>query len=216
MSKLTKVRLAIFGIGLFVFLIFQIADIGISGVIENAPSYGYLFAGVCVIIGIQYIWRLLFCQGLSFGKGRKFELTSIAEGVLHTVNAAVIVGIGSSLWVNSMEWYEYILPILMCLLPIASSFNYYMNRKDVVILYPSEIYYVNNNESGTFKYTSYSFYRAESNALSSSFTKTDSWHLSFKNEKGKSLHFDLKDMNLAGHKHAMQKFLKSIGAVEQR
>ena len=216
MSKLTKVRLAVFGFALILFLVFQVVESGFSGVLENAQYYGYILAGISLILGIQFLWRLIFCQGRSFGQGRKFELTGVAEGVLHTFNFALIGGIGYSLWVSPMAWYEYILPVLMCLLPLASSFNYYINRKDAITLYSGDLHYVNNNESGAFKYNSYSFYRAESNALSSSFTKTDSWHVSFKNVKGKAIDFDLKDMNLAGHKNAMEKYLKSIGAVEQR
>lgn len=216
MSKLTKVRLAVFGFALILFLVFQVVESGFSGVLENAQYYGFILAGISLILGIQFLWRLIFCQGRSFGQGRKFELTGVAEGVLHTFNIALIGGIGYSLWVSPMAWYEYILPVLMCLLPLASSFNYYINRKDAITLYPGDLHYVNNNESSAFKYNSYSFYRAESNALSSSFTKTDSWHVSFNNEKGKAIDFDLKDMNLAGHKNAMEKYLKSIGAVEQR
>ena len=216
MSKLTKVRLAVFGFALILFLVFQVVESGFSGVLENAQYYGYILAGISLILGIQFLWRLIFCQGRSFGQGRKFELTGVAEGVLHTFNIALIGGIGYSLWVSPMAWYEYILPVLMCLLPLASSFNYYINRKDAITLYSGDLHYVNNNESGAFKYSRYSFYRAESNALSSSFTKTDSWHVSFKNVKGKAIDFDLKDMNLAGHKNAMEKYLKSIGAVEQR
>jgi hypothetical protein len=216
MSKLTKIRLAVFGFALILFLVFQVVESGFSGVLENAQYYGYILAGISLILGIQFLWRLIFCQGRSFGQGRKFELTGVAEGVLHTFNIALIGGIGYSLWVSPMAWYEYILPVLMCLLPLASSFNYYINRKDAITLYSGDLHYVNNNESGAFKYNSYSFYRAESNALSSSFTKTDSWHVSFKNVKGKAIDFDLKDMNLAGHKNAMEKYLKSIGAVEQR
>lgn len=216
MTKLTKVRLAVFGFALVMFIIFQVAELGISGLIDSAPYYGYLLAVVGVILGVQYLWRLVFCRGESFGQGRKFELNSIAEGVLHLFNFAIIGGVAYSLWVNSMAWYEYILPVLMCLLPIASSFNYYINRNDSITIFPGELHYVNNKESGSFKFGKYSFYRAESNALSSSFTKTDSWHVSFNSKNGKALHFDLKDMNLAGHKHAMQKYLKSVGAVEQR
>ena len=216
MSKLTKVRLALVGFALILFLIFQVVELGFSGALENAQFYVYILAGISSIIGVQFLWRLIFCQGRSFGLGRKFELTGFAEGVLHTFNFVLIGGIGYSLWVSPMAWYEYILPVLMCLLPLASSLNYYVNRNDAITLCPGELHYVNNNESGAFKYNSYSFYRAESNALSSSFTKTDSWHLSFKNEKEKAIKFDLKDMNLAGHKNAMEKYLKSIGAVEQR
>ena len=62
MSKLTKVRLAVFGFALILFLVFQVVESGFSGVLENAQYYGFILAGISLILGIQFLWRLIFCQ----------------------------------------------------------------------------------------------------------------------------------------------------------
>lgn len=206
-----KARLAVLIFAFILFFIFQIAESGVSGFIENIPNYGYLLSLVGIVLGIQQLWQLIFCQGRPFGHGRKFELTGFAEGILYAFNCGLIGILGYSLWVSQLAWYEYFIPVLICLQPLASSINYYFNRNDSIILFPGELEYCNNTENGKFKFVNYKFYRAESNALSSSFMKTSSWHVSFKNEKGKAIHFDLKDMNLAGHKNSMEKYLKFNG-----
>lgn len=214
MSKLTKIRLAIFAFAFLLILFFQWLESGLTGLVESMPYYGILVAGIALILAVQYVWRLIFCQGIAVGEGKKFELSGLAEALLHTANFAFLVGTAYVLATSEMRWHEYIVPVLMCLLPVASSFNFYANRKDFIELFPGEARFFDNGKAAAFRFSKHEFYRAESDALTTSFSKTNSWHLKLTGPKGSRV-FDLKDMNLNGHKHAMERYLKSLGAAER-
>ena len=214
MSKLTKIRLVVFVFAFLLILFFQWIESGLTGLVDSLPYYGILVAGIALILAVQYVWRLIFCQGITVGEGKKFELSGLAEALLHTANFAFLVGTAYVLATSEMRWYEYILPFLMCLLPLASSFNFYANRKDFIELSPGEARFYDNGQAAAFKFSKHEFHRAESDALSTSFSKSNSWHLKLTGPNG-SRDFDLKDMNLNGHKHAIERYLKSMGAAER-
>jgi hypothetical protein len=214
MSKLTKIRLGVFAFAFLLILFFQWLESGITGLIDSMPYYGILVAGIALILAVQYVWRLIFCQGISLAEGKKFELSGLAEVMLHIANLSFLIGTAYILATSEMSWYEYIVPVLMCLLPVASSFNFYANRKDFIELFPGEARFFDNGQAAAFKFSKHEFYRAESDALSISFSKSNSWHLKLTGPKG-TRDFDLKDMNLNGHKHAIERYLKSIGAADR-
>jgi hypothetical protein len=213
MNKLTKIRLLIFGGVGFVILILQLLDSGWEGFMSSLPYYGLLVGCVAVVLIIQFTWRLIFCQGFRLPKGKRFELSTFAEVVLHAFNVIIIAGIIYAMAIGSLKWYEYILPVLMCLLPIASSFNYFANRKDFIELAPGKATFMDQDKLASVEFANYEFYKAESDAISTSFSKANTWHLKLMG-RGKAQIFDLKDMNLNGHKNAMERYLKSITAKQ--
>ncbi len=213
MSKLTKIRLIVVSAAAIMMLSFQFLDSGLDGLIQGLPYYGLLIGVIVLVLVVQYLWRKIFCRGAKSGDGMRFELSGFAEGVLHTWNFAFIAAAVYALSTSTMSWYEYILPVLMCLLPIASSFNYFANRKDFIELAPGKATFMDQDKLASVEFANYEFYKAESDAISTSFSKANTWHLKLMG-RGKAQIFDLKDMNLNGHKNAMERYLKSITAKQ--
>jgi len=209
MSKLTRIRLLIFsGVGLMI-LVFQVFETGWEGLMSSLPYYGLLAGGIALVLLIQFVWRLIFCQGVSLPEGKRFELSTFAEVILHSFNVATIAGMIYAISASSLKWYEYIMPVLMCLLPIASSINFFLNRKDFIELAPGKVMFMDNGKMANKEFKSFEFYLAETDALSTSFSKANSWHLQLFG-RGKAQIFDLKNMNLNGHKKAIEQYLNPI------
>ena len=190
-------------------VVFQISETGWGGLLRSLPYYGFLTGVIILILLMQYVWRLIFCQGVSVPEGKRFELSTFAEVVLHVANFATIAGMIYGIAASSLTWYEYILPILMCMLPIASSFNIFNNRNDFIELTPGNVKFNDNNVLAIRNFKSFEFYLAESDAISTTYSKALSWHLKLIGSPEEQI-FDLKNMNLNGHKKAIEQYLNPI------
>lgn len=204
-----KLRLAV---GAFVVLVLFGADIlnnGVEGWLGNLPLYGLVAAAVLVVLGLQWLWRLIFCRAKTTQEGVRFELSAFAEFILHALNLLWIGSTCYELYTRDVKWYEAILPVLMLLIPLGLSINYLLNRKDFLEIRGGQLLYFDDGKEASLPIDAYRFFKAESQALSASYSQTDTWHLEVFSEKRKSKVFDLKDMNLAGHKHALEKYLSA-------
>jgi hypothetical protein len=215
-GKLTQFRIKIAGVLIAVIAFFEFATAGFKSLGDHLPYYGLVLLCLGVLVAIRVLWHKLLCRGENQGgNGRRFELSMIAEVLLHAVNLVLLVGIVYALSVSQLVWYAYALPALLCLLPISSSFNYFANRKDFLEFRPGVATFLKEDVVSEFQFDSYSFYRSKSSAFSISYSKYGSWFLRLGSANGTEEIFDLKDMNLAGHKDAMQRYLKSSGATIQ-
>lgn len=209
MDKLMKIRLAV---GAFAVLVLFGADIlnnGVEGWLGNLPLYGLVVAAVLFVLGLQWLWRLIFCRAKTTPEGARFELSAFAEFILHALNLLWIGSTCYELYTRDIKWYEAILPVLMLLIPLGLSINYLLNRKDFLEIRGDQLFYFDEGKEASFPISAYRFFKAESQALSASYSQTDTWHLEVFSEKRKSKVFDLKNMSLAGHKHALEKYLSA-------
>ena len=204
-----KIRLAV---GAFVVLVLFGADIlnnGVEGWLGNLPLYGLVVAAVLFVLGLQWLWRLIFCRAKTTPAGARFELSAFAEFILHALNLLWIGSTCYELYTRDVKWYEAILPVLMLLIPLGLSINYLLNRKDFLEIRGDQLLYFDEGKEASLPIDAYRFFKAESQALSASYSQTDTWHLEVFSEKRKSKVFDLKNMSLAGHKHALEKYLSA-------
>jgi hypothetical protein len=209
MDKLMKIRLAV---GAFAVLVLFGADIlnnGVEGWLGNLPLYGLVVAAVLFVLGLQWLWRLIFCRAKTTPAGARFELSAFAEFILHALNLLWIGSTCYELYTRDVKWYEAILPVLMLLIPLGLSINYLLNRKDFLEIRGDQLVYFDEGKEASLPIDAYRFFKAESQALSASYSQTDTWHLEVFSEKRKSKVFDLKNMSLAGHKHALEKYLSA-------
>ena len=199
-------------VGAFVVLVLFGADIlnnGVEGWLGNLPLYGLVAAAVLVVLGLQWLWRLIFCRAKTTPEGARFELSAFAEFILHTLN---LVWIGSTfyeLYTRDMHWYEGILPFLMLLIPLGLSINYLLNRKDFLEIRENRLFYFDDGSEASLPIAGYRFFKTDSQALSASYSQTNTWHLEVFSDEQESKVFDLKNMSLAGHKHALEKYLSA-------
>jgi hypothetical protein len=209
MNKLLKMRLVV---GAFVVLVLFGADIlnnGVEGWLGNLPLYGLFAAAVVFVLGLQWLWRLIFCRAKTTPEGARFELSGFAEFVLHALNMVWIGSTCYELYTRDMRWYEGILPVLMLLIPLGLSLNYLLNRKDFLEIRGDRLFYFDNGTEASLPIAAYRFFKAESQALSASYSQTNTWHFEVFSDGNESKVFDLKNMSLAGHKHALEKYLSA-------
>jgi hypothetical protein len=152
---------------------------------------------------------LIFCRAKTTPEGARFELSAFAEFILHALNLLWIGSTCYELYTRDVKWYEAILPVLMLLIPLGLSINYLLNRKDFLEIRGDQLVYFDEGKEASLPIDAYRFFKAESQALSASYSQTDTWHLEVFSEKRKSKVFDLKNMSLAGHKHALEKYLSA-------
>ena len=212
-GPLTQFRIVIAALLIASVAVFEFATSGFESLSAHLPYYGLVLLGLGILVAIRILWYKFLCRGTIQGNGQRFELSLFAKVFLHAVNLVLLVGIVYALSVSQLVWYAYALPALLCLLPISSSFNYFANRKDFIELAPGVATFLKEEAISEFHYVSYSFYRSKSSAFSISYSKYGSWFLRLTSADGTEEVFDLKDMNLAGHKNAMQRYLKTSGAT---
>lgn len=212
-GPLTQFRIVIAAILIAAVAVFEFATSGFASFIAHLPYYGLVLLGLGILVAIRVLWDKFLCRGAVQANGQRFELSLIAEVLLHTANLVLLVGIVYALSVSQLDWYAYALPALLCLLPISSSFNYFANRKDFIELGPGVATFLKEEAISEFQFVSYSFYWSKSSAFSISYSKYGSWFLRLISADGAEEVFDLKDMNLTGHKNAMQRYLKTSGAT---
>lgn len=213
MDALTQFRIKTAALLIAAVAVFEYATSGFASISAHLQYYGLVLICLGVLVAIRVLWDKFFCKGVVCGNAQRFELSLIAEVLLHAVNLVLLASIVYALWLSQLVWYAYALPALLCLLPISSSFNYFANRKDFMELRPGVATYLKEDVVSEFQFVSYSFYRAKSSAFSISYSKHGSWFLRLISANGTEEIFDLKDMNLAGHKNAMQRYLKTSGAT---
>lgn len=214
-GPLTQFRIVIAALLIATVAVFEFVTSGFKSLGDHLPYYGFVLLGLGILVAIRVLWYKFLCGGAIQGNGQRFELSLIAEVLLHAVNLVLLVGIVYALSVSQLVWFAYALPALLCLLPISSSFNYFANRKDFLEFRPGVATFLKEEVVSDFQFDSYSFYRSKSSAFSISYSKYGTWFLRLGSANGTEEIFDLKDMNLAGHKDAMQRYLKSSGATNQ-
>ena len=69
MNKLLKLRLAVGAFAVLVLFGANILNNGVEGWLGNLPLYGLVAAAVLVVLGLQWLWRLIFVEQKQHRKG---------------------------------------------------------------------------------------------------------------------------------------------------
>ncbi len=194
--------------------------LGVLAIVVGAILYVYwgrytFLVIASIVIGyltISYLWQLLFCRGKLIDKDTiEFNLSKVGETLMIfyflALSSSSIYGLIESMPV----WYLWFVPIIFSVVWFSRAHEIFANSNDKIIIAKKELRWMNNDEEKCCTPKSWEFKMQKTDCISlNTYSPNTGWHMIITDVNGEIHTFDLKTMNLNGHKNAIEKQWKTL------
>lgn len=176
----------------------------------------FILLGILLLFVVPFIWRQAFCNGIQTNDGVLFKLSTFGRVIISFwyifLTIVTIYGIQH----NSGSWYVYIIPLAMLIVYIGKVSAVFTNRKDFLLIQKNKLIWQDENVQKEILIQSFDFQNRKTNSFEfSTPNNTLGPFLVVFDENKKEYAFDLKTMNLFGHKKSIEKTLNNTFKIKK-
>ena len=176
----------------------------------------FIVTGLLLLFGVPFIWRLAFCNGKQTSDGVLFKLSTFGRVIISIWYILLILITSYGIQHKLGSWYVYIIPLAMLVVYLGKISAVFSNRKDFILIQKNKLKWQDENIQNEILIQSFDFQNRKTNSIEfSTPNNTLGPFLVVIDENNIEFAFDLKTMNLFGHKKSLEKTLNNTFKIKK-